>query len=112
MKKFVGAMIVVVVWAYLPVAMLALTEPDAHVRRFMPVIPGWLVWFVVPKNEESQYWAASAATVGLILGLSWFGSKGRLPRMAAGFLAFLNSFVCVAIYIVFSAVMAAGGGVG
>jgi hypothetical protein len=111
MKRFLGAMIAVVVWAYLPVVMLALAGPDDHVRRFMPVIPGWLVWFVTPKDENVQYWAAAATAACLILGLSWFGSKGRLPRMAAGFLAFLNSFVCVAIYVIFSAVMAAGGGV-
>ncbi len=109
MKNLIGAFVVVVVWAYLPVVMLALMGPDEQVARLLPVVPGWLVWFVSPRDEHSQYWAAAATTVGVIGGLSWIGSKGRLLRMAAGFLAFLNSFVCVAIYAITSAVLAANG---
>jgi hypothetical protein len=108
MKRFIHAFVVVSVWAYLPVVMLSLTEPNEHVQKLMPVIPGWLVWFFTPENENVQYRAAAATTACLIVGLSWFGSKGRLPLRAAGFLALLNSFTCVAIHVVFSAVMAAG----
>ena len=89
--------------------MLALIGPDERVDRLLPIVPGWLVWFVSPRDEHLPYWAAAATTVGVIGGLSWIGSKGRLPRMAAGFLAFLNSFVCVAIYVIASAVLAAKG---
>jgi hypothetical protein len=107
MKSFIHAFLVVSIWSYLPVMMLALSEPGDDVRRMMPVIPGWLVWFFTPRNENVQYWAAAGTAACLILGLSWFGTKGRLPLRAAGFLALLNSFTCVAIHVVFSAVMAA-----
>ena len=111
MKNLIGAIVVVVVWAYLPVLLLALMGPDDHVVKFLPVIPGWLVvWFFTPRDEYVQFRAAAVATPCVLILLAWFGSKGRLPRMAAGFLAFLNSFVCVAIYVVFSAIMAASGG--
>jgi hypothetical protein len=109
MKNLIGAFVVVVVGAYLPVVMLALTGPDEHVARLLPVAPGWLVWFVSPHDDHSQFRAAAAATVGVISVLSWIGSKGRLLRMAVGWLAFLNSLVCVAIYVINSALLAANG---
>jgi hypothetical protein len=110
MKNLISAIVVVVMWAYLPVILLALTGPDDHVVKFLPVIPGWLMWFFTRRDEYVQFRAAAVATPCVLILLAWFGSKGRLPRMAAGFLAFLNSFVCVAIYVVFSAVLTVSGG--
>jgi len=40
MKNLIGAFVVVVVWAYLPVVMLALMGPDEQVARLLPVVPG------------------------------------------------------------------------
>lgn len=109
MRKLIPAIIVVVAWSYLPVVMLALLRPPDGVAKFLPVIPGWLVWFVAPRDELAQFRAAAAATPCVILVLAWIGSKGRLPMMAAGILAFLNSSACIAIYVVVSGVVAATG---
>ena len=106
----IRATAIVLLCMYLPCAFLwaqGFRKPE-----YLPVIPGW--WLAIPLhgNKEFQYWFAAIGTLGVLVGLSWLGTKGRSHLFAAAVLAFLNSAVVVALTSIAIGVAAAGAGTG
>jgi tryptophan-rich sensory protein len=110
MLRRILAFFAVLISTYLPLAILWNTIGSASKRYYLLLMPGWLPSLCAIGQKEVQIWVASIATLGIVVGLTWLGSKGRRQLVVAAAITFVNSAVIAAFtYIVLGAIAASGG---
>jgi hypothetical protein len=76
---------------YLPSAVVWFLLGPNYEWPYLLVLPGWLLSLFAFRHEEFELLLASIGTLGIVVGLTWLGSKGRWQLVAATAIAFLNS---------------------